>query len=273
MKRRHFLAGLGVGATGLADGSNGAMAASASVIGESVIVGRAGLRRGAMFSRVAIIGVGGAGCNLLSSLRTFGVFDRFGPRTELIAVDTCFDTLSYVEATNRASPERCPIKTVDIEFGSGASVDAGWVAAWWHRDQLKGMVAAALWHRNQLKGMVAGAGVAVLIAGLGRGTGSGVTLKLATMARAAGAMTVVLAVTPFDFEGVGKQMADATVEVLRRHADLTMSFSNQALGDELGDGATIEDVFTLQQQRIAVWLTSVFMPGHTSLGPGNGLTP
>ena len=142
--------------------------------------------------------------------------------------------------TNKTTPERAPINTLAIgECGSGGRANAG--------------RAAALRHHDQLKGILTGAGVVILIAGLGGGTGSGVTPILAAWSRNAGARTVAVAVTPFDFGGSIKQSANALKSLLR-NADQVIHFSNQAVGVELGDDATLIDAFAVQEQRISDWV-------------------
>jgi cell division protein FtsZ len=238
MKRRRFLEGFGVVAMGLADGSTRAMAATAALIDDPATFDITGIRGGAKCCRV--IGVGGAGCALLAAMRNNGTFDCYGPQTELIAVDLCPDTLLHVAGTNKAMPERDPIKTLAIaECGSGGRVNAE--------------RASALRHHDQLKGLLTGADVVMLIAGLGGGTGSGVTPILAAWSRAAGALTVVVTITPFDFCRSIRQSNNA-LKSLRRNADQVIHFSNQALAGELGDDATLSNVFAIQEHRISSWL-------------------
>lgn len=239
MKRRRFLKGFGVVATGLADGSTCALVATAALIDDPATFDMAGIRRGGT-KCCKIIGVGGAGCYLLASMRTGGIFEGYGPRTELIAVDMCPHTLLHVAATNNAMPERDPVKALAIaECGSGGRVNAG--------------RAAALRHHVQLKGHLTGADVVILMAGLGGGTGSGVTPILAKWSRAAGAHTVVVTITPFDFCRSIRQ-SDNALKSLRINADQVIHFSNQALAGELGDDATLSNVFAIQEHRISSWL-------------------
>ena len=239
MKRRRFLEGFGVVAMGLVDGSTRAMVATAALIDDPATFDMAGIHRGGT-KCCKIIGVGGAGCNHLASMRTGGIFEGYGPRTELIVVDLCSYTLLHVTGTNNAMPERKPVRTLAIaECGSGGRVNAG--------------RAAALRHHFQLKSNLAGADVVILMAGLGGGTGSGVTPILAAWSRAAGAYTVVIAVTPFDFGGSIRQ-SDNALNSLRSNADQVIHFSNQALAGELGDDATLSNVFAIQEHRISSWL-------------------
>jgi len=244
MKRRSFLERFGVVAMGLADGSTRAMAATAALIDDPATFDMAGDRRGGS-KCCKIIGVGGAGCNLLAAMRTNGTFYGFGPSTELIAVDLCSDTLLHVAATNNAMPERDPVRTLAIaECGSGGRANVG--------------RAAALRHHDQLVGLLTGADVVMLIAGLGGGTGNGVTPILAAWSRVAGGYTVVVAVTPFDFGGSIRQSANVLIS-LRSNANQVIHFTNQAVGVELGGDATLGDVFAAQERRISSFLQGLCM--------------
>jgi len=239
MKRRYFIAGISMGALTLAGATTLAPAAPVTLIGNPKIGASDGDHSGTKFC-CRVIGVGGAGCNLLAAMRTNGIFDGYGPGTELIAVDLCPHTLWHVDATNKSMPERAPIKTLAIaECGSGGRVNAG--------------RAAALRHQDQLKGILNGADVVILIAGLGSGTGSGVTPVVAAWSRAAGVYTIVVAITPFDFGGSITESENA-LKSLRRKADQVIHFSNQAVGVKLGDEATLDDIFAAQEQRISLWL-------------------
>ena len=238
MKRRYFAAGVVVGALTLAAKANLTLAALVPSIRDPKMGGVAGGRRSPKFCRV--IGVGGAGCNLLAAMRVNGTFDGYGRGTELIAVDLCQDNLWHVAATNKTTPEHVSIKTLAIgECGSGGRVNAG--------------RAAALRHRDTLTGIVTGGEMVILIAGLGGGTGSGVTPLLAAWSRHAGVYTVAVAVTPFDFGGSIKQSAKA-LYLLLGSADQVIHFSNQSVGVEFGDEATLGDVFAVQEKRISAWM-------------------
>ena len=231
-----------MGALTMAGAATQTPAAFGALTHDPKMGGGVGGRRGTKFCR-KVIGVGGAGCNLLAAMRANGTFDGYGPDTELIAVDLCPHTLWYVDAANKTTPERAPIKTLAIaECGSGGRVNAG--------------RAAALRNHDQLKGLLTGADVVILIAGLGSGTGSGVAPILAAWSRAAGAHTVAVVITPFVFGGSIKQSKTA-LDLLHRTADQVIHLSNQAVGVELGDEATLGDVFALQDQRISSWLQNL----------------
>ena len=239
MKRRVIVTAMGMGALTLAAGANPTTAAFGALTRDPQ-KGINGGGHGSTKYCYRVIGVGGAGCNLLAAMRTNGTFDGFRPRTELIAVDLCPDTLRHVDSASTATPERAPFITLAIgECGSGGRVNVG--------------RAAALRNHVQLQDLLTGANVVILIAGLGGGTGSGVTPTLAAWSRNAGVYTVVVAVTPFDFSGSIRQSANA-LNSLHSNADHVIHFSNQAVGVELGEEATLGDVFAVQEQRISAWV-------------------
>lgn len=125
MKRRYFIAGMGIGALTLAAGANPTPAAFGRWVGDPKIGGTDGGHRATKFC-CRVIGVGGAGRNLLAAMCTNGTFDAIGPGMELIAVDLCPDTLWHVDASNKTAPERAPIKTLAIgECGSGGRANIG----------------------------------------------------------------------------------------------------------------------------------------------------
>ena len=99
MKRRYFIAGMGMGALTPAGAATLTPAAFGTLVGDPQKSPIDSGHRGTKFCRV--IGVGGAGCNLLAAMRTNGTFDGYGPQTELIAVDLCPDTLLHVATTNK----------------------------------------------------------------------------------------------------------------------------------------------------------------------------
>jgi cell division protein FtsZ len=115
--------------------------------------------------------------------------------------------------------------------------------------------AVALRNIDVLNAAVNGAGTAILIAGLGGGTGGGVLPIIARAARNAGAVTVAAVVMPFDFEGPRNGTAVTALSQLEREVDFVMPFSNQDLGDSMGDGVRLADIYAQQDRRIIAWLS------------------
>lgn len=185
-----------------------------------------------------VIGIGGAGCNIVRAAWSSAAFESAELRPEFICVDLGQQTLRYVSAANEAAPDRAPIKTVSLApFSSG-----GWV---------NGVRAVALRQRQTVKALAADADMVFLVAGLGGGTGSGVTPIMARLAHEAGALTVAAVVTPFAYEGVRQRKTVTAIRYLRREANLVMEFSNEGWANRHSDDTPMIDVFTSLDRHIA----------------------
>lgn len=208
-----------------------------------------------------VIGIGGAGCNIVRAAWLSAVLESAEPRPEFSCVDLGEQALRYVAAASENHPERMPIKTVSLApFGAG-----GWV---------NGARAMALRQREVLRALVGDADMVVLVAGLGGGTGSGVTPIMARLAHEAGALTVAAVVTPFGYEGVRLQKAGTAISYLNREADLVMEFSNEDWAKRHSDDTPMIDVLNGLDRHIAGSIRALettvlaIAPKNTKLGAG-----
>ncbi|MBK7357298.1 hypothetical protein [Propionivibrio sp.] len=215
MNRRKFLIGLGAGVAALSFPAFGSPAPSCK-----------------------IIGIGAAGCNLVTAMRAVNVLHQAGALLSYVCVDLGPHALEFVDIANDANPALPPIKTLML-----APVRAG--------GRVNAARAACLRHRAILTEMLTGSDMVVLLAGLGGGTGSGVTPICAHAARATGAVTVAAVVTPFAYEGVRNRRADAAIDRLQRDADLVMAFSNEEWFNRYRDDTPLFDVFDALDRHIA----------------------
>lgn len=213
--RRRFLIGLGTGIAGMSLPAFASLALSCK-----------------------IIGIGGAGCNLVVALRGSDALTHAGALLDYVCVDLGERSLRSVEAANHADPALTPIKTLMLApLGAGGRTNAA--------------RAACLRYRIALSEMLAGADLVFLVAGLGGGTGSGVTPIAARMARATGAVTIAAVVTPFHFEGVRNEKAARAFGHLQHEADMVLAVSNREWADRYCDDATICNVFAGLEQHMA----------------------
>ncbi|MDR1146575.1 MAG: hypothetical protein LBK71_10640 [Verrucomicrobiales bacterium] len=84
--------------------------------------------------------------------------------------------------------------------------------------------------RREISDQLQGTRSAVLVTGLGGGTGSGMAPEFCRLLKQLGATVVVLAVTPFAFEGRRRlQQAAEALASLRREADAVLCLSNSRL--------------------------------------------
>lgn len=222
MDRRRFLQSIGVGVAGL---SLPAFASPAS--------------------SCKVIGIGAAGCNLATALRASHVLDRAGMEISYVCVDLGPDALHFVDVANGANPARSPIQTLMLgPLRAGGNVNAA--------------RAACLRHRAIFAEMLTGTDIVVVLAGLGGGTGSGVSPIMARLARDVGAVAVAAVVTPFDFEGAArKRRADAAISRLQREADLVMAFSNEDWINRFSGDDSFLDIWDALDRHIATSVHSV----------------
>jgi cell division protein FtsZ len=101
--------------------------------------------------------------------------------------------------------------------------------------------------------------IVIVLAGMGGGTGGGVAPVVARLALDVGALTIAAVTMPFNFEGNRGQKAAATIKRLRRNTDILLTFSNQELATELGDGDLMTTIYEVQVQRIAHWLRDLLV--------------
>ncbi len=196
--------------------------------------------------RIAVVGVGGAGCNVVSSF-----YDDCYPVETTIAINTDKDALHK----SRADSKLYICK--EVLNGEGA-----------HGDAVLGKRCADI-HIEEIRKALAGHDVVFVVAGLGGGTGTGAMSVVIDAAQSQDILTFAVAISPFSFEGgrpiVAREgwdrirsicMNNVIVDndkVLQKMPNLTL---NQAFGEVnlsirahiLRSIKTIEDMF--RQTRI-----------------------
>ncbi len=185
---------------------------------------------------IKVIGVGGAGTNVVDRLKMENL-----DRLQLTAMDTDHQALS-------ASPLQEKILLgMDVTHGLSAGSDpaAGREAA--EADEEK--IAAA----------VKGCDLVFLVAGLGGGTGGGAAPVVARLAAQAGALVIAFCPLPFSFEG-GRRLkqADEALRGLRPVCDAVIPLPNDALLQAAGAGENALSSFARGDEWIgraikAVW--------------------
>lgn len=186
-------------------------------------------------SAIRIIGVGDAGCNIVLAAWSSGLLQVNEYRPEFACVTMGQQSSRAISEAQRLHPDSAPIRTVQLgPFGSGGNVGIA-------RD-------AAFKHHSELRSLIDGAEIVILVAGLGGGTGSGVSPILAAMAKDAGTQTLAVVVTPFNWEIGRYPNAFDAIKALRSHCDCMVALSNQAAGDAMGDDATLAEVIKHLEQ-------------------------
>jgi cell division protein FtsZ len=169
---------------------------------------------------VRVIGIGGAGCSSLRSVAESGFVES--RQLSLLGIDTG----SAVQTLNGLT------ETLSFGngFGSGGDIDAA-------IDQF-------LTVRRTVERFVARADVVVILAGLGRGTGSAVSPLVAELAKSTGALTIAAVNMPFKFEGrFRKQSAKIAHARLEKSTDAVITTSNSELSKPGGASLSLNDAF------------------------------
>ncbi len=156
---------------------------------------------------VKVVGVGGAGVHAVARMLEQGVAGA-----EVCFADTNVQPAFYLPGT------RSLLLGPHLARGLGAGGLIG-------RGE-----AAALESAAELRAMLAGAEMAVIVAGLGGGSGGGAGPVVARLAREAGAAVVALVTMPFYFEGRRRhEQAETGLEALLAAADAVIAIPADAL--------------------------------------------
>lgn len=159
------------------------------------------------FAKIKVIGVGGAGSNAVNSLVASSIYG-----VELIAVNTDIQHLDFSLA---------PVKVqIGCELtkglGSGSNPAVG--------------RQAAIDDKDALIACVEGADMIFIVAGMGKGTGTGASPVIASIAKELGILTVAVVTKPFFYEGRQRVLAaEDGISELREYVDSLMIILNDKL--------------------------------------------
>ncbi|MBQ2731823.1 MAG: hypothetical protein IJF68_02080, partial [Opitutales bacterium] len=186
--------------------------------------------------RLKVVGVGGAATRTVARLCEAKIF-----AAEFIAVDT--------SAAELAALERFGVKTVligeTITGGSGAGMDA-----------MRG-AAAAKASEETLRSMLAGTDLLILIASLGRGTGSGASVEVVNLAREIGLVSVCFATTPFAWEGAkSTEQASLAIDALHANSNAFILIENNLIAQAVASGGSFSEGFKISDRWIESGVSS-----------------
>ena len=167
---------------------------------------------------IKVVGVGGAGGNAVNHMISRGV-----QGVEFIAMNT--DKQALIK-----SGAPYTIQLGEAGLGAGANPEAG-------RDSARA-------REEEIRAALEGANMVFLTAGMGKGTGTGASPVVASIAKEMGILTVGVVTKPFDFEGVRKmKVAEAGIDALVEHVDSLIVVLNQKLFDVMDEDASLQDAF------------------------------
>jgi len=171
--------------------------------------------------QIKILGIGGAGCNILSRLNTSP-----SSRIEFIAINTDLRSL-----------ERCRVKK---KLQLGSTVTAGWGTG--GNAEIGRQI--ALEEKERVRRVLEGANLVCLVFGLGKGTGTGFSPVIARLAKEIGTLTMGFVILPFNFEGEKKvALARKGLQELEKIVDALMVIPNDLLLEDPEKDSSLQEGF------------------------------
>lgn len=199
-------------------------------------------------SAVKIIGLGGAGANMLERIALDGM-----EGAELLALNTDIRTLAACVAREKIQ------LGVNLTKGLGAGGDP----ELGHQAMLES--------EDQIRASIKGRRIVFICTGLGGGTGSGASPIVTRIAREEGAFVVVFATMPFAFEGRRRrEQAETALNELAVLSNALVTFDNNRMGELVLAKQGIHEAFAAADHMICESIKAVIRlvvrPGLINVG-------
>ncbi len=199
-------------------------------------------------SAVKIVGLGGAGANMLERIALDGL-----DGAELLALNTDVRTLAACIAREKIQLG----VNLTKGLGSGGDPELG------HQ--------AVLEAEEQIRASIKGRRIVFLCTGLGGGTGSGAAPIVTRIAREEGAFVVVFATMPFAFEGRRRrEQAETALNELAVLSNALVTFDNNRMGELVLAKQGIHEAFAAADHMICESIKAVIRlvirPGLINVG-------
>lgn len=172
-------------------------------------------------AKLAVIGVGGGGCNMINHMIAEGTH-----KIDLIVANTDLQVLNLSKA-----PKKIQLG-IELTRGLGAGMrpEIG-------RD-------SALESYQEIKNELEGSDIVFIAAGLGGGTGTGAAAIVAKAAKEVGALTVSVVTKPFKWEGKKRTgLANLGLEELKKVSDSIIVIPNDRLRNIIDETVGMKDAF------------------------------
>jgi len=197
---------------------------------------------------VSIIGIGGAGSNVLDHIALEGMSG-----VELISMNCDARSLTSSMAQRKVQIG----KTLTQGLGCGGDPELG--------------QEAAVSSLTDIRDAMTGRRMIFVCVGLGGGTSSGAAPVVARLARETGAFVVVFATMPFVFEGRRRlAQAQTSLEQVRAHAHALVCFENDKMGELILPKKGVAEAFEIANkiicQSVRAVTTVATQPGLIRIG-------
>jgi cell division protein FtsZ len=176
----------------------------------------------ARFARIKVIGVGGGGCNAVSSM----IMTNQIAGVDFIGVNSDAQALLICQAQTKIQIG----ENITRGLGAGGNPDIG--------------KQAAEESREKIKSHLMDTDMVFITCGEGGGTGTGAAPLVAEVAKELGALTVAVVTKPFSFEGMRRMtQAEEGIEALKDKVDTLIVIPNQRLLEVIDRKSTLVEAF------------------------------
>jgi len=175
------------------------------------------------FVNIKVVGIGGGGNNAIREMNLQGMSNL-----DLIAINTDLQALSLSQAGQKIQIG----KSLTNGLGTGGNPEIGKKAA----EEDKDKISRALERAD----------IVFITAGMGGGTGSGVSSVVAKIAKQHGVLTIGVVTKPFAFEGKKRKLqAEAGIEELKNEVDALITISNDRLLRIISKDTSMKNAFEM----------------------------
>ena len=187
-------------------------------------------------TRMVVMGLGGAGCNSVSTLSSLWTE---GPT--VIAVNTDAQSLAGCGATRVLQIGQDTTKG----YGANGDVNLGRLSI---EESIESM-----------KELLQGIDILFLVVGLGGGTGSGGAPLVLQIAHQLNIMTICFATLPFGFESDSRKLqSEETLKTIQRIADAVIALPNDKLMDLVDPNSGLLETFRKSDSQVAATIHSLW---------------
>ncbi len=187
-----------------------------------------------MSLNITVFGVGGCGCNCINRIFENKIFYEF-KNIEFYNTDTDFQALSSALAGKKI---RLGEKTTSGK-GCNGDVNIG--------------EKSAMESKNDITELLKTTDILLVIAGLGGGTGAGVTPFIIKTAKELGIIPIAVVIKPFSFEGrKRKEIAESGFNKIKNLLEFGVEVLNDKLLEIAGEESTMEEVYRVVDEKVII---------------------
>ncbi|MCD6589867.1 cell division protein FtsZ [Candidatus Woesearchaeota archaeon] len=184
-------------------------------------------------ANIKVIGVGGAGCNMVNWLYKKGIMGA-----EILAINTDKQHLDLIEADKKLLIG----KDLTKGLGCGGYPEKGAEAA---QESIQ-----------EIKELIKGSDMVWITAGMGGGTGTGASPLIAQVAKDAGAIVIGVVTMPFKIERARVDKAEWGLQQLRKHCDTVIVIDNNRLVQVAGN-LPVQQAFAVANELVATMIKGI----------------